>query len=151
MTEAKRHCSAATNFLLIQSFNFTRLATYFVPCEQWFLLARCYTTKGEKPQQATVCFSIKQACPRHAYIKTSNDITFSCFARNISKTTTLHMHHTFLYISLLFLHENHIKCLISEFIEKVNKHQQNFSLFLCLDMEPRNSTPVWFTYIILTM
>ena len=56
-----------------------------------------------------VCFSIKQACPRDAYIKTLNDITFSCFARNISKTTTLHMHHTFLYISLLFLHDYHIK------------------------------------------
>ena len=40
-----------------------------------------------------------------------------------------------------------LKCLISQFIEKVNKHQQNFSLFLCLDMQPRNSTPVWFTYI----
>ena len=47
MTEAKRNCSAATNFLLIQSFNFTRLATYFVPCEQWFFLAGCYATKGE--------------------------------------------------------------------------------------------------------
>ena len=109
ITEPKRHCSAANNFLLIQSFNFTRLATYFVPCEQWFLLAGCYATKGEKPLPATVCFSIKQACPRDAYIKTSNDITSSCFARNVSKTTTLQMNHTFLYTSLLFLHDYHIK------------------------------------------
>ena len=37
-------------------------------------------------------------------------ITFSSFARNIySKTTTLQMHHTFLYTSLLFLHDYHIK------------------------------------------
>ena len=109
MTEAKRHCLAANNFLLIQSFNFTRLATYFVPCEQWFLLAGCYATKGETPLRATICFSIKQACPHDAYIKTSNDITFSCFTRNISRTTTLQMHHTFLYTSLLFLHDYHIK------------------------------------------
>ena len=56
--------------------------------------------------------------PSDAYVKMSNDITFSCFARNIwlngnknvkkkgliSKTTTLQVHHTFLYISLPFLH-----------------------------------------------
>ena len=30
---------------------------------------------GEKPLRATVCFSIEHACPRDAYVKTSNDIT----------------------------------------------------------------------------
>ena len=72
----------------------------------------CYATKGEKPLPATVCFSIKQACPHDAYIKMSNDIdhlSFSSFARNISKTTTSQMHHTFLYTCLLFLHDYHIK------------------------------------------
>ena len=59
MTAAKGHCSAATYFLLIQSFHLARLATYFVTCKQWFLLASCYATKEEKPLQATVCFSIK--------------------------------------------------------------------------------------------
>ena len=111
-TEAKRHCSAAIYFLVIQSFNFTSLVISFVPCEQWLLLAGCYATKGEKPLPATVCFSIKQACPHNAYIKMSNDIdhlSFSSFARNISKTTTSQMHHTFLYTSLLFLHDYHIK------------------------------------------
>ena len=145
MTEAKRHCSAAINLFLIQSFNFTTLATYFVPCEQWLLLAGCYPTKGEKPLHATICFSIKQACPRDAYIKMSNDITFSSFARNISKTTTLQMHHTFLYTSLLFLHDYHIK--MPYFKENVNQQQQTFFLFLSLDMFPRNSNPVWFAYI----
>ena len=84
--------------------------------------------KREKPLWETVCFSIDHeyvhSC--HVYVKMSNDIIFSCFARNIwlsgskkhmtqrqqeckkkglkSKTTTLQVHHTFLYISLPFLH-----------------------------------------------
>ena len=33
--------------------------------------------------RATVCFSIAHACPRDVYVKTSNDITCSCFAGNI--------------------------------------------------------------------
>ena len=33
--------------------------------------------------RATVCFSITHACPRDVYVKTSNDITCSCFAGNI--------------------------------------------------------------------
>ena len=40
-----------------------------------------------------------------------------------------------------------LKCLISRLLENVNKHQPNFFLFLCPDMVPSNSTPVWFTYI----
>ena len=80
--------------------------------------------------RATVCFSIEHARPRVAYVKKSNDITISCFARNIrdfkiqrrdgnenakkkkeknnrfnKQITTLHLHHTFLYISLPFLHD----------------------------------------------
>lgn len=39
-------------------------------------------TKGEKPLRATVCFCIGHAHPRDVYIKTSKDITFSCFAEN---------------------------------------------------------------------
>ena len=33
--------------------------------------------------RATVCFSITHACPRDVYVKTSNDISCSCFAGNI--------------------------------------------------------------------
>ena len=33
--------------------------------------------------RATICFSIAHACPRDVYVKTSNDITCSCFAGNI--------------------------------------------------------------------
>ena len=36
-----------------------------------------------KLPRATVCFSIAHACPRDVYVKTSNDITCSCFAGNI--------------------------------------------------------------------
>ena len=39
-------------------------------------------TKGEKSLRATVCLCIGHARPRDVYIKTSNDITFSCFAGN---------------------------------------------------------------------
>ena len=100
-----------------------------VPCEHWFLQAGRYATKGEKPLRATVCLSIEHAYPRDAYVKTSNDITSSCFAgnirdlniqrqdgnENVSKTIgliskrTLHVHHAFLCISLPFLHDYDVK------------------------------------------
>ena len=44
----------------------------------------------------------------------------------ISKTTTLHVHHPFLYISFLFLHDFDMKMPISRFMEDVNKQQRNF-------------------------
>ena len=88
------------------------------PCKQWFLQAGCYAMKGEIPLRATVCFSIE-----HLYIKMSNDITFFSLPgiiRNfriqqhdsnekikiticlIKQNYNLHLHHSFLYISLLF-------------------------------------------------
>ena len=39
------------------------------------------------------------------------------------------------------------KCLISLFMENINKQWPNFISFLSLDMLPKNSTPVWFAYI----
>ena len=48
----------------------------------------------------------------------------------ITKTTILHVHHAFLYISLLSLHDNEIS-----------------SLFLHLAMVLKNSTLGWFAYI----
>ena len=44
----------------------------------------------------------------------------------ISKTTTLHVHHPFLYISFLFLHDFDVKMPISRFMEDVNKQRRNF-------------------------
>ena len=52
-------------------------------CEQWFLQVGHYAAKGEKLLLATVCFSIKHARPRDAYVNTSNDFISSCFAGNI--------------------------------------------------------------------
>ena len=70
--------------------------------------------------------SIEHARPRDTFVKMSNGITSSCFAGNtrdlniqqqdgneninetiglINKTTTLHLHHAFLGISLPFLYE----------------------------------------------
>ena len=55
----------------------------FLPCEQWFLPAGRYATKGEKQLRTTVLFSIKHARSRDAYVKTSNGVTSSCCAENI--------------------------------------------------------------------
>ena len=85
------------NFLAFQkaSFqHFTNTIARASSCQQWFLQTGRCATKEEKPLRATVCFSIEHARPR--------DITFSCFARNISKTTTLHVLLNFLLISFRF-------------------------------------------------
>ena len=48
----------------------------------------------------------------------------------ISKTTTLRVHHAFLYISLPSLHDYDVNCLISRFIDNVNMQRRNsLSLF----------------------
>ena len=60
----------------------------------------------------------------------------------------LHVHLTFLYISLPFFarleHENPISC----FMKDVNKQRRNFFLFLNLDMLPWNSTSGEFACIL---
>ena len=46
----------------------------------------------------------------------------------LSKTTSLHVHHTFLYISLPLLHATTTwKCLVSRFMEDVKQATTNFS------------------------
>ena len=44
----------------------------------------------------------------------------------MSKTTTSHVHHTFLYISFPFLQDYDVKMPYFAFIEDVNKQQRNF-------------------------
>ena len=86
-----------SNFLAFQKASFQHFTSTMgtaLSCQQWFLLAGHCATKEEKPLRATVCFSIEHPRPR--------DITSSCFARNISKTTTLHVLHNFLFISFRF-------------------------------------------------
>ena len=65
----------------------------------------------------------------------------------MSKTATLHVHLTFLYISFPFLarleRENPISC----FMKNVNKQRRNFFLFLNLDMVPWKSSSGEFAYI----
>ena len=56
----------------------------------------------------------------------------------ISKTTILHMHHAFLYISLPSLHDYDVKMYTSD--------DEISSLFLNLDMVLRNSTLGGFAY-----
>ena len=85
------------NFLAFQKASFQHFTSTIgtaLSCQQWFLQAGRCATKEEKPLLATVCFSIEHARPR--------DITFSCFARKISKTTTLHVLLNFLFIYFRF-------------------------------------------------
>ena len=44
----------------------------------------------------------------------------------ISKTTTSHVHHTFLYISFSFFHNYDVKMSNFAFMEDVNKQRRNF-------------------------
>ena len=50
----------------IKGLTFNRkTAKRFLPCEQWFLQAGRYATKGEKPLRATVCFFDRATVQRH--------------------------------------------------------------------------------------
>ena len=104
---------SAVEFVGLYSTYKRRISTCWlspVPCELWFLQAGRYATKEEKLLPATVCFCIEHARPPDAYVRTSNDITFVCFARNNSKTTTLNLQsHLFLYICLPFLYDYDVK------------------------------------------
>ena len=67
----------------------------------------------------------------------------------ISKTTTLHMHHTFVYISLPSLHDHDVKMLNFMFYRGRKQAATKLSfLFLNLDEVLRNSTPGEFVYIL---
>ena len=67
----------------------------------------------------------------------------------LSKTTTLHVHHTFLYISLPFLLDYDVKMPFSCFIEDVNKQRRNFLSLseVNLDNALRNTNPGDFAYL----
>ena len=65
----------------------------------------------------------------------------------VGKTTTLHVHRTFLHISLPFLHNYDVKLPNFTFMEDVKKRRRNFILFLNLNMFLKNSTPAAFAYI----
>ena len=54
----------------------------------------------------------------------------------ISKTTTLHVHHTFLYISFPFLHDYDVKMPYFAFMEDVNKQRRNFISLSELEFGP---------------
>ena len=68
----------------------------------------------------------------------------------ISKTTTLHVHQAFLYISLPSLHDYEENCLISRFIDNVNIRRRIslalFKLFF-FKLFLKNSTPGELAYI----
>ena len=57
----------------------------------------------------------------------------------LSKTTTLHMHHVFLYISLQSLHDYDVKMPNSRFVEDVNKRSWIFLSLFKLEYSPLRS------------
>ena len=57
---AKCHC-------LVNS-GFSRKTNFALPCKQWFLQARRYATKGEKPLRASVAFFDRAAVQRYGGI-----------------------------------------------------------------------------------
>ena len=139
---------------------------FYLPWEQWFLHPGCYATKREKPLQATVNFSTEHACPSDVTSKCQD--TSSCFARNIrnlniqrsdgnetvnktialiSKTTTCKCNTMFYASHYCFCTTMTWKCIISCFIDNVNKQQWNFISLPELGYGPRNSTPVRSAYI----
>ena len=65
-----------------------------------------------------------------------------------SKTTALHVHHTFFYISLPSLHDHDVKMLNFMFYRARKQAATKFS-FLCLNLDEalRNSTPGEFACI----
>ena len=68
----------------------------------------------------------------------------------ISKTTTLHVHHAFIFAFLChFCTTTTWRCLILRFMDNVNKQRRNLFFFslLNLDMVPWNWTPFGFAYI----
>ena len=121
--------------------------------------------KEEKPQQVIISFSIKHSHSLDAYVKASSNITSCWFTESLrdlkcngrktvkqtasmSKTTTLHMHHTLLYISLPFLHNYDFWMPNFTFYGEYKQAMMKFySLNLNLDMVHKNSNPVGFTHI----
>ena len=66
----------------------------------------------------------------------------------LSKTTSLHMHHAFLYISLLLLHDYNLKMLSFTFYGgRKTSDDKLFFLFLNLSAVPKKSTPGKLAYI----
>ena len=65
----------------------------------------------------------------------------------ISKTTPLHVHHAFFYISLPSLHDYDVNCLISRFIDNVNIRRRISLTLVYLDSFVKNSSPGEFANI----
>ena len=65
----------------------------------------------------------------------------------IRKTRTLHVHRTFLYISLTILHDYDVKMPNFMFYRGRKQAKTKFSFFLNLDKSLRNSAPGEFAYI----
>ena len=65
----------------------------------------------------------------------------------LSKTTSLHVHHAFLYISLPLLHEHNVKMPLFTFYGGRKQATTKFYFFLNLSEVPKKSTPGKFAYI----
>ena len=93
--------SCLTLSITVTFFEFCKVAVV-VPCEQWFLQTGRYASMGKKPLRVTVCFSIEHALPRDDYEYPTRSRQRELQQNNslISKTTTLHVHHAFIFAFL---------------------------------------------------
>ena len=100
-------------------------------------------------------FLFHRACASTWWLRMSNGKTATKTSTKlwiglIGKTTTLHVHHAFIFAFLChFCTTTTWRCLILRFMDNVNKQRRNLFFFslLNLDMVPWNSTPFGFAYI----
>ena len=126
-------------------------ANLALPCEQWFLQAGHCASMAKKPLRA-FAFPLSM----RVHLMTTNiqwqdgNENFNKTIGLISKTTTLHVYHAFIFAFLChFCTTTTWRCLILRFMDNVNKQRRNLFFFslLNLDMVPWNSTPFGFAYI----
>ena len=95
------------------------------------------------------CLGWSKAVSREL-ISNDNGISNENFKKVIGllrKTTNLHIHHSFSYISLLSLHDNDMKMPNCKFYGGCKQAIKSFFLFLNLSEVSKNSTPWKFVYI----
>ena len=107
---------------------------------------------GKKPLRATICFSSSMRVHAMSTNIQRQDGNENCNKTIglISKTTTLLVHHAFIFAFLChFCTTTTWRCLILRFMDNTNKQRRNLFFFslLNLDRVPWNSTPFGFTYI----
>ena len=128
-------------------------ATFFFPNLTVVWLVFCYWSFVPHVSAFLLLCSLFEGCARNipfppfsSTLGTGNGNTTKAIGL-ISKTTILHVHHAFLYISLRHCTTTTWKCLISRWQRKYTSDDEVSSLFLNLNMVLRNLPLGGLTYI----